>query len=97
MFNQMINALRQDVTELVMKVQVRKEDEDRLGKTWDVQHEFHADGGAEAQAQRQRDQAVAGQGPQRLEPIRNVGLKIGRNDPCPCGSGKKYKKCHGRA
>ena len=25
-----------------------------------------------------------------------VGDKIGRNDPCPCGSGKKYKKCHGR-
>jgi hypothetical protein len=27
------------------------------------------------------------------EPIVNTGLKIGRNDPCPCGSGKKYKKC----
>ncbi|HFE66519.1 MAG TPA: hypothetical protein ENJ93_04570, partial [Chloroflexi bacterium] len=25
-----------------------------------------------------------------------AGKKIGRNDPCPCGSGKKYKKCHGR-
>jgi len=25
-----------------------------------------------------------------------VGDKVGRNDPCPCGSGKKYKKCHGR-
>jgi len=24
-----------------------------------------------------------------------VGQKVGRNDPCPCGSGKKYKKCHG--
>ena len=29
------------------------------------------------------------------EPVR-AGTKIGRNDPCPCGSGKKYKKCHGR-
>ena len=28
-------------------------------------------------------------------PIRNEGPKAGRNDPCPCGSGKKYKKCHG--
>jgi preprotein translocase subunit SecA len=26
---------------------------------------------------------------------RNAGSKVGRNDPCPCGSGKKYKKCHG--
>jgi len=35
------------------------------------------------------------QEPKRLEPIR-VGPKIGRNDPCPCGSGKKYKNCHGK-
>ncbi len=26
---------------------------------------------------------------------RRTGEKVGRNDPCPCGSGKKYKKCHG--
>jgi preprotein translocase subunit SecA len=31
----------------------------------------------------------------RPEPVR-VGPKVGRNDPCPCGSGKKYKSCHGR-
>jgi uncharacterized protein YchJ len=29
-----------------------------------------------------------------LIPIRNEAKKIGRNEPCPCGSGKKYKKCH---
>jgi uncharacterized protein YecA (UPF0149 family) len=28
------------------------------------------------------------------EPIRTVSPPVGRNDPCPCGSGKKYKKCH---
>ena len=33
--------------------------------------------------------------PRKLEPIR-VGAKTGRNDPCPCGSGKKYKNCHGK-
>ena len=33
--------------------------------------------------------------PAKQEPVR-VGPKIGRNDPCPCGSGKKYKNCHGR-
>jgi len=31
-----------------------------------------------------------------IEPIRNEGQKIGRNDPCPCGSGKKYKQCCGK-
>ncbi len=33
--------------------------------------------------------------PGKLEPVK-VGPKIGRNDPCPCGSGKKYKQCHGK-
>jgi preprotein translocase subunit SecA len=30
------------------------------------------------------------------KPVRHTEPKVGRNDPCPCGSGKKYKKCHGR-
>jgi preprotein translocase subunit SecA len=32
-----------------------------------------------------------------IKTVRNEGPKVGRNDPCPCGSGKKYKKCHGAA
>ncbi len=44
----------------------------------------------------QRQAASAPQGEQqRTAPIK-VGPKVGRNDPCPCGSGKKYKNCHGR-
>jgi hypothetical protein len=31
-----------------------------------------------------------------VETVRREGKKVGRNDPCPCGSGKKYKKCHGQ-
>ena len=68
----------------------------RRPNTWDGQVQIHDEGGQFARSERQREQAMAGQGPQKLEPIRNVGVKIGRNDPCPCGSGKKYKKCHGR-
>ncbi|HSF40517.1 MAG TPA: preprotein translocase subunit SecA, partial [Thermoanaerobaculia bacterium] len=34
---------------------------------------------------------------QRPQPAVNKDVKVGRNDPCPCGSGKKYKKCHGQA
>ncbi len=37
------------------------------------------------------------EGPSRPQPTVHKDLKIGRNDPCPCGSGKKYKKCHGAA
>ena len=48
----------------------------------------------------QRQQAQAAQTDTRarqpIAPIVNNGPKIGRNDPCPCGSGKKYKACHGR-
>ena len=51
---------------------------------------------AAAAAQRQAGMGAsqAGRGP--VAPIRNEGPKIGRNDPCACGSGKKYKNCHGR-
>jgi preprotein translocase subunit SecA len=38
----------------------------------------------------------AGGGDKKPEPIRNRGERVGRNDPCPCGSGKKYKNCHMR-
>jgi len=38
----------------------------------------------------------SGSGPTKSEPARSGGPKVGRNDPCPCGSGKKYKKCCGR-
>jgi preprotein translocase subunit SecA len=33
--------------------------------------------------------------PQRIDPVK-AEIKIGRNDACPCGSGKKYKQCHGK-
>ncbi len=45
----------------------------------------------------QRSAAAARQGaPQAPVTVRNSGPRVGRNDPCPCGSGKKYKNCHGR-
>jgi len=41
--------------------------------------------------------AGAGTAASRARDRRPVTRKVGRNDPCPCGSGKKYKKCHGKA
>ena len=35
-----------------------------------------------------------GEGPKRPSPV-HIEKRVGRNDPCPCGSGKKYKSCHG--
>jgi preprotein translocase subunit SecA len=55
----------------------------------------------EQQREQQKRQHMAmshGGGSQpKTETIRRQGDKVGRNDPCPCGSGKKYKKCHGTA
>ena len=39
----------------------------------------------------------AGEGnPFTAEKLAAAGVRVGRNDPCPCGSGKRYKQCHGR-
>jgi preprotein translocase subunit SecA len=51
-------------------------------------------GGSEAQAQANVGNG-GGNGAGEAKPIRRSEPKVGRNDPCPCGSGKKYKKCHG--
>ncbi len=45
--------------------------------------------------QQDEDEQQMSDEPKKLEPVR-VGPKVGRNDPCPCGSGKKYKNCHGK-
>jgi preprotein translocase subunit SecA len=46
--------------------------------------------------EQQRQAAQASQGEQKVKQIRLEQPKVGRNDPCPCGSGKKYKKCCGK-
>ena len=49
---------------------------------------------AAEQQQRQTQMSAGGQ-TLKTETVKRDADKIGRNDPCPCGSGKKYKKCHG--
>jgi preprotein translocase subunit SecA len=53
----------------------------------------------EAKQRRQQQNLQFQTGPAQAEPPKPVraAAKVGRNDPCPCGSGKKYKKCHGAA
>jgi preprotein translocase subunit SecA len=46
---------------------------------------------------RQQPMFFSGSGPAQPQTVKNRDAKVGRNDPCPCGSGKKYKKCHGTA
>ncbi|KAA2240859.1 preprotein translocase subunit SecA [Chitinophaga agrisoli] len=56
--------------------------------------EFENGHGGNATATEQQEYATNAE-PARQEPVR-IGPKVGRNDPCPCGSGKKYKQCHGK-
>jgi preprotein translocase subunit SecA len=48
-----------------------------------------------AEQQRRQQQTAMGAQALKSETVKREGEKVGRNDPCPCGSGKKYKKCHG--
>ncbi|HVS32079.1 MAG TPA: preprotein translocase subunit SecA [Thermoanaerobaculia bacterium] len=46
---------------------------------------------------KQQPMFLSGSGPSQPQTFKRTDSKVGRNDPCPCGSGKKYKKCHGAA
>jgi preprotein translocase subunit SecA len=83
MFEAMMNVMQRDVVEKVFSVQVRREE--------DVE---------QIQQQQRPQKMVMSHGGQSEEAgpgtIKREGEKVGRNDPCPCGSGKKYKRCHGK-
>ena len=105
MFQEMLEAIREEVTEQFLKVRFSEEAEQQLGDVWEGAAEnalpdFGTGVGDFGGAQQAgvTDGAPIGSTPEaRPEPIRRDEPKVGRNDPCPCGSGKKYKKCHGVA
>jgi preprotein translocase subunit SecA len=94
MFQQMLERIKHDVVSVLTRVQVRSEQElevmeeqNQRQQDMQFQHaEAHNPLGAAEQA------ATA----DKAQPYRREGRKIGRNEPCFCGSGKKYKHCHGR-
>jgi preprotein translocase subunit SecA len=100
-FDLMWKAIDERVTDIVYRIE--EVEDDALRSTWKETAAIHAeaapatlpqpgaavDGTAEPAADPRSAQAV--------EPIRNLGQKVGRNDPCPCGSGKKFKNCCGKS
>jgi preprotein translocase subunit SecA len=70
-------------------------DEGFVNSTWVETAAVHeqAPGTSEIAQQQQAAIDASQQNEKGAEPIRNRGRKVGRNDPCPCGSGKKYKRC----
>ncbi len=94
MFNEMLETMEDRVTDIIFKVHL--EAGARARSVWNVSQTAHDEVGQFAMAERQRAAAQAPQGEQRVKQIKLEHPKVGRNDPCPCGSGKKYKKCCGR-
>ncbi len=94
MFTEMLGSIEERVTDIIFKV--RLETGARARSVWNVSQTQHAQVGQFAMSERQRAAAQAPQGEAaKPQTIRVETPKVGRNDPCPCGSGKKYKKCHG--
>jgi preprotein translocase subunit SecA len=94
LFSDMLDRIKQDVVKVVLKVQVRSQQDvqavEEAPAVSNVRYQ-HA-GYDEALAAAASDPPTAVAAP----PFARSGPKVGRNDPCPCGSGKKYKHCHGR-
>jgi preprotein translocase subunit SecA len=94
MFSEMLSNIDERVTDIVFKVHL--EAGARARSVWQVSQTAHDQVGQFAMAERQRAAAQAPQGEIKVKQIKLETPKVGRNDPCPCGSGKKYKKCHGQ-
>ena len=94
MFNEMLESIEDRVTDIIFRVHL--EAGARARSVWRVSRTAHDEVGQFAMAERQRAAAQAPQGETQVKQIRLEQPKVGRNDPCPCGSGKKYKKCCGR-
>ena len=98
MFTNLLDRIKLDVVSILSKVQVRTEsdvdavDEQRRSKS---EMQYRHDEASAMQEQAGEDEPQQAQG-ETAQPFVRGGRKIGRNEPCPCGSGKKYKQCHGK-
>ncbi|MEP7184056.1 MAG: SEC-C metal-binding domain-containing protein, partial [Betaproteobacteria bacterium] len=96
LFSDMLDRIKQEVVKIVLTVQVRSQEDvqavEEAPPVTNVKYQ-HADYDEALGAETADGAAAAIPAP---APFVRAGDKVGRNDPCPCGSGKKYKHCHGR-
>jgi preprotein translocase subunit SecA len=90
LFSTMLDVIKREVIQVLMNVQVRSEVEVEPVAPAPLAVQYHHADYEEALAQ------DAGSESEEHQPFVRGGKKTGRNDPCPCGSGKKYKQCHGQ-
>ncbi len=108
LFGEMLTKVRQEVVSLLARVRIRNEEEvaameaaerqklEAQTRKMQFQHPETGGYGTEDEAAQAQALAARGQGVLAAAPLTREEPKVGRNDPCPCGSGKKYKQCHGR-
>jgi len=98
MFTGLLERIKMDVVSVLSKFQVRTEsdvaavDEQRRRKA-EMQYRHDE---ASAMQDAAGEEAPTGEQQEQAQPFVRNGRKIGRNEPCPCGSGKKFKQCHGK-
>ncbi len=93
-FEEMLASWQDEVTELVMRVELAREEEEVPESVWNVTDYSGTSWSSEQSMRAAAMEAASSE--TRVEPIK-AEKKVGRNDPCPCGSGKKYKKCCGKS
>jgi preprotein translocase subunit SecA len=111
LFSDMMSRIQANVVSKIFHVQIKREEEqvprlDAQQKQRTLVERGAADKTDQTDAQARTDQKRRKQGKAaapadggaapKAETVRRDKPKVGRNDPCPCGSGKKYKKCHGK-
>ncbi len=96
MFESLLDKIKYEVVVFLLRVQIQEPDEvEQYAEHPEQEMEFsHADAGAELELAPQAHDPF--EAPQAVETFERDGKKVGRNEPCPCGSGKKYKQCHGK-
>jgi len=96
MFSAMLDNIKHDVVSIVSRVQIRAEEDveaiEEQRRSEAPRQYQHPEAGGLGLAEEPPGEAAAAP----RKPVVREGRKIGRNEPCPCGSGKKYKQCHGK-
>ena len=91
-FDQMWTSVGERVTDLIFRME--QLDEGFVGSTWKESEAIHQDAQSAGEIASQQQAAIEGtEVDHKPQPIRNRQQRVGRNDPCPCGSGKKFKQC----
>ena len=97
LFRTMLDKVNKDVVSTLMKGHIPSQDPDQV-KEAERKRQMDMSNYRASKSDFSQYSSTGGGDPdrrQRTEPVR-VEKKVGRNDPCPCGSGKKYKQCHGQ-